>query len=551
MLYRLLQNMHTAFRETPAHPKKYQVSRLTVNGQEFDRPSIPKKELALRHKRPHSLIAISLAVGFVALLTDLAMGALVFGYGTLWEAFFGVSFYQQIVRFQVLVAFAGSSLFMFGGLNDRKRAEERLSTLNMCGRSLNRAKSLNEIYELTLAFMELTLGFEHAAFMLVEDKKLVVTRSRGFAFSNPLELPLNGSKGGVTIRAAGQQKAMLVSNVVNDPEYVRPSSDSPAMRSEIAVPIVVDNETIGVLNAESKKKKAFDEDDLAMLQILASHVATAIANIEAREQIRSYTDGLETKIRQKTGELIATQDQLVKTQRLAAIGELAGMVGHDLRNPLAGMAGAIYYLRKKYGKAMDKKGKNMLCVIEENITHSDKIINDLLDYSREIRLELKDTDLESILEKVLRSMEIPECIHVVNRTEKAPRMNVDIAKMERVFKNIIRNSIDAMPSGGVLTITSTQESHRLGIHFRDTGEGISPAAMDKLWTPLFTTKAKGMGFGLPICKRIVEAHQGDIIVESALDKGTTFSIVLPLDTAANDQPEFAVETPKRIELGGT
>jgi len=527
------------------------VFKLTLNAEEFDRPSIPRKESTLRHKRSYSFIVLSLVVGVLAVLTDVAIGALVFNYSTLWEAFFGISFYQQILRFQVFAAFVGSSLFMFKGLKDRRRAEGMLSALNRCGRSLNRAKNLNEIYELTLAFMELTLGFEYAAFMLVEGGRLVVSRSRGFAFSIPLELPLNGSKGGVTIRSIKQRKAILVSDIVDEPEYVEPGSHSPRMRSEIAVPIVIEDEALGVLNAESKKSKAFDENDLTMLQILASHAATAIANLNAQDQVRSYTDQLEAKVKQKTDELVATHDKLIKAQRLAAIGELAGMVGHDLRNPLTGIAGATYYLRVKYGDAMDKKGKDMLGIIEENIKYSDKIINDLLDYSREMKLELSDTDPKSLLKEILRTMDIPECIEIVDRTRKSPKIQVDLAKMHRVFKNLIKNAIDAMPSGGVLTIVSLQKNDKLTIQVKDTGKGMPPETMDKLWTPLFTTKAKGMGFGLPICKRIIEAHKGNILVESHVDKGTTFSVVLPSGTAVHGEQEIMFEMPRKLELGGT
>jgi signal transduction histidine kinase len=101
--------------------------------------------------------------------------------------------------------------------------------------------------------------------------------------------------------------------------------------------------------------------------------------------------------------------------------------------------------------------------------------------------------------------------------------------MTRVFSNLIKNSFDAMPSGGELLISDKLEKDKVVLEFSDTGSGMSKQDLEKLWTPFFTTKARGMGVGLPICKKIVEAHGGKIEVESAVNKGTTFRIYLPPD----------------------
>ncbi|MCJ7429741.1 ATP-binding protein, partial [Candidatus Bathyarchaeota archaeon] len=105
-------------------------------------------------------------------------------------------------------------------------------------------------------------------------------------------------------------------------------------------------------------------------------------------------------------------------------------------------------------------------------------------------------------------------------------------KIKRACLNLVRNAIDAMPEGGTLTIKSEQTDSHLKISFSDSGVGMPKETMERLWTPLFTTKAKGMGFGLSICKRIVEAHGGSIVVESRLGKGTTFTITIPIQPRA-------------------
>jgi sensor domain CHASE-containing protein len=218
------------------------------------------------------------------------------------------------------------------------------------------------------------------------------------------------------------------------------------------------------------------------------------------------------------------------TQRLAAIEELAGMIGHDLRNPLTGIATATYYLKTKYASAMDSKGVEMLKIIEDDITYSNKIINDLLDYSRSIHLELRATNPRSLMEKSLSLVAVPANVQVIDTTEDQPDLTVDVEKMKRVFSNMIKNAFDAMPDGGTLRIQSRESMENTEFVFTDTGIGMSRETLEKIWSPLFTTKAKGMGFGLPITKRLVEAHGGSISVASAPGKGTTFTVTVPTTT---------------------
>jgi PAS domain S-box-containing protein len=224
------------------------------------------------------------------------------------------------------------------------------------------------------------------------------------------------------------------------------------------------------------------------------------------------------------------EEELAKSQRLATIGELAAMVGHDLRNPLTGITGAAYYLKKKLGPKTNREEKEMLQLIEQEIEHSDKIINDLLEYSKEIRLELTQTDAKSITKDTLMSMEIPSGIRVVDSTKKQPTIELDIDKMRRVLVNLIRNAVDAMPRGGTLRITSREFNGNLELNIADTGVGMTKETMKELWNPLHTTKAKGIGLGLPIAKRLVEAHGGRMSVETKLGKGSTFIVTLPIKT---------------------
>jgi PAS domain S-box-containing protein len=248
------------------------------------------------------------------------------------------------------------------------------------------------------------------------------------------------------------------------------------------------------------------------------------------DRLRTFSEHLKSMVDLRTMQLKDANERLAKTERLAAIGELAGMVGHDLRNPLTGIKTAAYYLKKKNLQNIDVTGKEMLDLIDKDIEHANKIINDLLEYSRELDLNLSETAPKSILHEAFSIMKVPSTIQTLDNTLDEPRMKIDMGKMTRVFVNIIKNAIDAMPNEGKLEIRSRKKKNNVEITFSDTGTGISQENIRKIFTPLFTTKAQGMGFGLPICKRLVEAHGGKITVESTVNKGTTFTITLPITT---------------------
>ena len=248
-----------------------------------------------------------------------------------------------------------------------------------------------------------------------------------------------------------------------------------------------------------------------------------------QSELTKYSEKLEELVEKRTALLKQAQARLVKTERLAAIGELAGMVGHDLRNPLSGIKNSAYYLKKKGAEISEVQAKEMLDTIDKCVDYSNKIVSDLLDYSREIRLELQECSLRKLLAEALAMMNMPEKVEILNHVQDELHLKVDSDKIKRVFINLIKNAVDAMPNGGKITIDSKEVNGGLEISFADTGPGISNEVLPKLFSPLFTTKAQGMGFGLAICKRIIEAHGGKITVKTAKDKGTTFIVTLLIE----------------------
>ena len=224
------------------------------------------------------------------------------------------------------------------------------------------------------------------------------------------------------------------------------------------------------------------------------------------------------------------EEKLLKSEWFVAIGQLSTMVAHDLRNPLQSINAAAYCMKKMSGNDLEKT-RMLLQNIEDSVKYSEKIIQNLLDYSANLRLEVTQTNSKIIVNQALSMLIVPENIRVVNKAKSKPALFVDEDKIRRVCANIITNAFDAMPNGGTLTVTTKTEGKNIHLIFEDTGFGIKEEDRERLWTPLFTTKAKGMGFGLPICKRIVEAHKGKIFVESEINHGTIFNVVLPLNVA--------------------
>jgi len=247
----------------------------------------------------------------------------------------------------------------------------------------------------------------------------------------------------------------------------------------------------------------------------------------AEDKLEEYSEKLEEKVKEKTKELLESHKKLVITERLAAIGEVATQVGHDLRNPLTSIKGAAYYLKMDKNIKLDENAKKMLDTIDASIAYSDKIITDLLDFSQKIKLKLARKTVRNIVTDAISSITVPKKVNVINSTESEPTIRADPLLIKRALHNVFTNAFDAMPDGGTLKIESKKNGENVSIRICDSGVGIPKNIIEKLFTPFFTTKAKGVGLGLAICKRIVEAHGGSISVESKEGKGTCVTIILP------------------------
>ena len=237
------------------------------------------------------------------------------------------------------------------------------------------------------------------------------------------------------------------------------------------------------------------------------------------KELEKQRDNLETLVEQKSQEL-------VKSERFSAIGELSGRLAHDLRNPLSVMKMSIELIKQSPAdvKIGDTIITKRLDLIEKSIDRISHQVDDVLDYVRDSPLNLTLISLRSAILNSITKIEIPQDVKIIV-ADSDLYVNCDLVKMDAVFINLIVNSIQAMDQGGIIEIKITPDGNDAVVDFIDSGSGIAEELMEKIFEPLFTTKQKGTGLGLASCKNIINQHGGNFLVKN---NPTTFTIRLPM-----------------------
>jgi PAS domain S-box-containing protein len=254
---------------------------------------------------------------------------------------------------------------------------------------------------------------------------------------------------------------------------------------------------------------------------------------KAEEEIRKLNEGLEARVQERTRQLLKAQDELVRKEKLAVLGQVAGSVGHELRNPLGVMSNAVYFLQTVLSDA-DETTREYLDIIKDEIAVSDRIVAELLDSVRSNPPHSEAVGLREMIKRTVHQLSIPDSVAVsLDIPEALPSLRVDAMQINQVFRNLINNGVEAMPGGGVLGIRAVENrpDGTVTVSVRDSGIGMKQEHLDKLFEPLFTTKARGTGLGLVVVKNLTEANGGTIKVQSEAGKGTVFTVTLPCVTS--------------------
>lgn len=223
------------------------------------------------------------------------------------------------------------------------------------------------------------------------------------------------------------------------------------------------------------------------------------------------------------------EERLLTSERLATLGQFSGNISHELRNPLGVIDSSAYYLKTKL-KDAEEKVQEHLDRIKSSVRDANAIIESLLNLTRMQELQLGRLALTGIISDTIATSKVPATVKVIQNFPKPEVLvNGDREQLRMAFRNIVTNAVEAMDGKGTLTVTvGRTNGGQAEVFFADTGPGIAPENLDKVFQPLFTTKAKGIGFGLSIAKMVVDKHGGAIEAQSKPGEGTTLVIRLPL-----------------------
>lgn len=339
---------------------------------------------------------------------------------------------------------------------------------------------------------------------------------------------------GITGRAAKQGRTVSVSDVTRDKRNVYiPITGEEEYRSLLSVPLKFQGELVGVINVQTREPRRFQQTERRLLKTVAHLISGLIRNARLYESVLSAKSELER-----------TQEKLVQSEKMAALGRLAATLSHELRNPLAGLKGATQLLQKKTAESDERR--QYVSLILDEIDRLGRIVEDLLLFARPRELRFDHIDPNRIVEDALLLIS-PNLasmnIRLRKRLSKLPPIDADSDKFKQVIVNILINAIDAMPGGGDLFVSSGLIRDEAGgadyatFQFRDTGGGMPDDVFEHIYEPFFTTRAEGVGLGLPVCKTIIEDHGGRIDVSSASGgetTGTTVTIALPIVSLRKD-----------------
>jgi signal transduction histidine kinase len=296
-------------------------------------------------------------------------------------------------------------------------------------------------------------------------------------------------------------------------------------RSLICVPLAIRENTIGAIQVINKKDgNTFTEEDLELLTALAPQIAVALDNAKLYQR-------LEENFKLTAEELKVTQKKLIRSERSAAIANLVQGVAHEVRNPIMSIGG--FAARMKTGLGEKHKFHKYLDIILKETSRLEKLVQDVKEISEMQTLYLQPANMNNLLFNVIEDFSpiiSRQSIYLEEDIEESlPAVTLDTAQISRALKNIIQNSIEAMPTGGTIKLRAQAVESHIQIIVEDSGIGIDEDELDSVLDPFVTSKTTGAGLGLTMVYQIVMNHQGEIDIRSKGNKGTIVTLELPIN----------------------
>ncbi|MBX5483523.1 MAG: GAF domain-containing protein, partial [Myxococcaceae bacterium] len=366
------------------------------------------------------------------------------------------------------------------------------------------------------------------AFILLYDQSARVLRGAAASrdhreFFRTVEIAIDNP--GVAGTAARERRPIVVSDTMDYRAGRRDLVDRFGERALMALPLISRGELLGVVVIDDTRgPRVFAPELIQLAQASIGQLALSVANARLYESLR-----------QSYSELAAARAEMVKRERLAALGELSAVVAHEVRNPLGVIFNAVSSLRRITSPEGD--ARMLLGIIAEESDRLNRIVGELLDFARPRALSLQLANLGRLVEESVDAAQAERSPGAVVRFDlqippDLPELPMDRHLLRQALVNVLVNAVQAMPQGGTVSVRARLEPAAgekwARLEVSDQGGGIPPELVHRVFEPFFTTKARGTGLGLALVKRIVEDHRGEVQVRTDPGRGTTFIFRLPL-----------------------
>jgi signal transduction histidine kinase/putative methionine-R-sulfoxide reductase with GAF domain len=407
---------------------------------------------------------------------------------------------------------------------------------------------VDEILRLVLEGVTKNIGFDRARLYLVNEKRNVLECKMAVGIDEErikgITLRLDPEES-VVARSVFEKQPFIIPDASKDSRVNPILKEKFNLHSLVVIPLLAKEKTLGAIAADFvEPNKNITKEALESVMAFAQQAGLAIHNAFMYQELKTFSRQMEEKIQKTTADLKKAEAQLIRSEKLAALGQLAAGIAHEIRNPLTSINILIHSLTENLPTKISCRED--LKVIEEEILRINEIVDQFLRFARPASPLFEKMDLLPIFEEILQLLR-PQMergkITVKKEFEPLPLITVDKEQIKQVILNLLMNAIQAMPAGGELSIKGrfSKDGYWVELTIQDSGLGIPPEDMDKLFNPFFSTKEGGMGLGLSIAHRIIDQHHGKIEVESHPGNGTLFTISLPVFTPLENPAAYTSE----------